>query len=165
MSGRKWIPIVIGVILLIVVAGITLVGSIAYMVSQRVQVQQMSAKSGLAEFQQIREKFAGQKPYIDLGPDGDTPSINRDLEKSTRTPLSTIHLRVYVPRERRLVSVDLPFWMMRMMGDKPIHFRSSEGGFGGLSLTVNAADLERRGPGLVLDRGRPGHEQVVIWTE
>ena len=165
MSGKKWIPIVIGVILLIVVAGIALVGSVAYMVSQRVHVDQMSAKSGLAEFEQIRAKFAGQKPYIDLGPDEDSPTINHDLEKNHRTPLSTIHLRVFVPRERRLVSVDLPFWMMRMMGDKPIHFRASEGGFGGLSLSVNAADLERRGPGLILDQGRPGREQVIIWTE
>jgi hypothetical protein len=165
MSGKKWVPIVIGIILLLIVAGIALVASVAYMVSQRVHVQPVTSASGQETFDEIRARFDGQKAYIELGEDEEVAKINHDLEKNPHVTLSAIHLRVFVPRERRIVSVDLPFWMMRMMGSKPIHFRASEGGFGGLSLSVNAEDLERRGPGLVLLTGKPGHEQLLIWTE
>lgn len=165
MTGKKWVWIFVGVVLLVMVAGIALVASIAFMVSQRVQVQEVSATTGQEEFQQLRARFAGQKAYLEIADGSDVPVIHRELEKKERANLSTIHLRVFVPDERRVISADLPFWMMRMMGDHPIHFRASEGGFGGLSLSVTAAQIERRGPGLILDQGKPGGEQVLIWTE
>jgi len=168
MARRKWIPIVIGIVILVFLVGIGLIGGLVWMVTRQVSVQDVSAETGEQEFEKLRAPFAGQKPFIELPADGneDDAVVHRELARHAPGKVSTIHLRVWVPSDGKLVKLDLPFWMVRMMGSKPIQFRSSEdAGFRGVALKVTAEDLERRGPGLIIDHGLKDGERLLIWTE
>ncbi|RPJ70693.1 MAG: hypothetical protein EHM24_14750 [Acidobacteria bacterium] len=168
MARRKWIPIVIGIVILVVVVGIGLIGGLVWMVTRQVSVQEVSAQTGEQEFEKLRAPFAGQKPFIELPADGDEAGavVHRELAKHAPGTVSTIHLRVLVPSDGKLVKLDLPFWMLRLMGSKPVQFRSSEhSGFRGITLKVTAEEVERRGPGLIIDHGMKDGERLLIWTE
>ena len=77
--------------------------------------------------------------------------------------ISTLHIRVWSPREKKLVQVDLPFWMMRLTGNKPITINA--GSFRQLTLSVTPEEIDRRGPGLILDHKSPHGERLLVWTE
>ena len=167
MATRKWIPIVIGIVVIVMVVGIGLIGGLVWMVTRQVSVQEVSAESGDQEFEKLRAPFAGQKPFIELPADGNETNavVHRELVKGTTGQVSTIHLRVWVPSDGKLVKLDLPFWMVRLMGSKPIEFRSDESGFRGMRLKVTAEELERRGPGLIIDHGGRDGERILVWTD
>jgi threonine dehydrogenase-like Zn-dependent dehydrogenase len=50
MATNKWIPIVVGSVIFVVLVGTGLIGGFAYMVARRVQVQEMTASGGQEEF-------------------------------------------------------------------------------------------------------------------
>jgi hypothetical protein len=167
MATRKWLPVVVGIVIFVIIVGIGLIGGLVYVVTRQVQVQTLSSEGGRAEFDRMRASFDDQQPFIEL-PAGDAegqPTVHRELEKQAPGKIGTIHMRVWEPREGKLVRLDLPFWTVRMMGSKPITFRTNDSDFGGFTLKVTAEDIERRGPGLILDHGTPRGERVLIWTD
>jgi hypothetical protein len=76
----------------------------------------------------------------------------------------------YGVREQRLVEVDIPFWFYKMKAPAA-GFALNLTGIANLTtfdlddLGVTAADLERFGPGLVVDVDGPDGERLLIWTE
>lgn len=167
MSTRKWIPIVVGIVIFVVIVGLGLVGGVAYMVSRQVSVQHLPTSSGAAEFDKLRAPFEGQQPFIEIPPeDSDAaPVVHRELATGPTGRVTTVHVRVWVPRDGRLVRVDLPMWALRLTGNKPIHLQARNEGFSGVSLNVTAEELDRRGPGLVMDFAAGHGERILVWSE
>jgi hypothetical protein len=131
MTARKWIPIVVGIFIFVMLVGAGLVGALIYVVTRQVDVTSMSASGGQEEFEKLLTSKAGQKPLIELpSPDSrDEVVVHRELAKGDTGSVSTLHVRVWSPRDRTFVKIDLPFWMMRLTGNKPI--------------TLNAGSLRR----------------------
>jgi hypothetical protein len=73
----------------------------------------------------------------------------------------------YNPRDKRLVRMTIPAWLLRLGGSKPVKFNGSGGqGFDtGVRMNFTSNDLERFGKGLVLDVTKHNGERVLIWTE
>jgi hypothetical protein len=166
MARRNWIPIVVGIVIFVVIVGIGLIGAFAYLVSRQVGVQQLSSSSGQAEFDRLREPFAGQQAFIELpaeASDAD-PIVHRELAVHPTGRVNTVHLRVWSPRDRKLVRVDFPMWVLRLMGNHPINLHS-EGHGRGVSLHVTPEELDRRGPGLIMDYTSRGGEKILVWSE
>jgi hypothetical protein len=85
------------------------------------------------------------------------------LIKGDTGSVSTLHVRVWSPRYGTFVKLDLPFWMMRLTGNRPITLNA--GSLRQVTLTVTPEEIDRRGPGLVLNwSGRKG-ERLLVWTE
>ncbi len=169
MAGRKWIPIVVGIVIFVIIVGLGLVATFAYLVSRQVGVQQLSSSSGQAEFDKLRAPFAGQQAFIELPAEDsdDAPVVHRELETHPTGGVKTVHLRIWAPRDGKLVRVDLPMWTLRLMGSKPIELHTGDRSFGsgGVSLHVTAEEVDRRGPGLLMDyTGRRG-ERLLVWSE
>jgi hypothetical protein len=165
MAGKKWLPIVVGIVIFVVLIGVGLIAGFAYMMSRQVQVQQMSAAAGQEEFDRLVAGMAGQTPFIEL-PDGDIDGrveVHRELETKQTGSISQVHVRVWSPRDRKLVRVDLPFWLLRLGGNRSIRFDA--GSPDGIRLNVTPDEVDRRGPGLLLNHGSRGGERVLIWTE
>jgi hypothetical protein len=165
MATRKWIPIVVGIVIFVVLVGGGLVVGAAYFVSQQMKVQQMTATDGQAEFDRLVAGLAGQTPFIEL-PDGDVNGeavVHRELETRPTGSISTVHMRVWSERERTLVRVDLPFWIMRLGGNHPVRFRSGPGE--DIALRVSPEEIDKRGPGLILKHSNDRGEHVLVWTE
>jgi len=165
MTARKWIPIVVGIVIFVMVVGLGLIGGLIYVVTRQVKVETLSASGGQEEFNRLLASMAGQKPFLEL-PEPDSNGeviVHREMATRDTGSVSTLHVRVWSPRDRKLVRVDLPFWMMRLTGNKPI--RLNAGSLGGVALTVTPEEIDRRGPGLVLDwSGRQG-ERLLVWSE
>jgi hypothetical protein len=165
MAGKKWLPIVVGIVIFVVLVGAGLVAGFAYMVSRQVQVQQVSATAGQEEFDRLVAGMAGQTPLIEL-PDGELGGrveVHRELETKQTGSITQVHVRVWSPRDHKLVRVDLPFWLLRLGGNRPMVIDS--GSREGISLRVTPEEVDRRGPGLLLNHGSRNGERVLIWTE
>jgi hypothetical protein len=169
MARNKWIPIIIGIVIFVVIVGIGLVGGAIYVFSRQVGFQTVETAAGEQEFQKIRSGFEGQTPFIELTGDGEFEEsravVHRELASHATGKVSTVHVRIWSPEERKLVSLDLPFWMVRFMGNKPINLETGHGGVSHVSLRVTAEELERRGPGLVMNHTAPRGEAVLVWLE
>jgi uncharacterized protein YneF (UPF0154 family) len=165
MAAKKWIPIVVGLVIFVMVVGAGVVGGLIYVVTRQVKVQTMSASSGQEEFDRLLASMAGQKPFIELpAPDSDGGIlVHRELETKDTGSISTLHVRVWSPRDKKLVHVDLPFWMMRLTGNKPITLNA--GSLRGVTLSVTPEEIDRRGPGLILNWSSRHGERLLVWTE
>lgn len=167
MAARRWLPIVAGIGIFVVIVGLGLVGSCVYMLTRQVSVQTMSRSDGAQEFDKLRARFAGQQAFVEL-PDEDSdaiPVVHRELSTHPTGQISVVHVRVWVPRDGKLVRVDLPMWMLRLTGSKPITIETDHGAFSRMSLKVTAEDIDRRGPGLLVDHASRRGERVLAWTE
>ena len=164
MAARKWIPIAVGIGIFVVLIGAGLVAGFAYMVAKQVDVQEMTADGGQEEFDKLLASMAGQKAFIEL-PEGDPDKIvvHREMQTKETGSISKIHVRIWSPRERQLVSATLPFWMIRLTGSSSIHFDA--GSHRGVRLRVTPEDIERRGPGLILNTTLTDGERLLVWTE
>jgi hypothetical protein len=164
MATNKWVPIVVGVVIFVVLVGAGLIGGVAYTVARRVQVQEMTASGGQEEFDKLVSTMAGQKPFIEMEGDNiETTVVHRELATKDTGSVSTVRVRIWSPRDRQLIRVDLPFWLVRLTGSNSIHLNA--GTRTGVRLRVTPEDIDRRGPGLILSHTMPSGERVLVWTE
>jgi len=164
MAAKKWVPIVVGVAIFVVLVGAGLIAGFAFMVSRQVQVQELAPAAGQEEFERLLAGVAGQKPFIEM-PDGDVDRmvVHRELATRETGSVSRLCLRIWSPRDRHLVRVDLPFWLLRLTGNRSVRFDA--GSHGAVRLRVTPEDIDKRGPGLVLNTVLPDGERLLVWSE
>jgi hypothetical protein len=165
MAMKKWVPIVAGIVIFVVLIGVGLVVGITYFFASHVKVESMAPEQGQAEFDRLVARMAGQTPLIELpAPDSDAePVVHRELETHGTGSISTVHIRVWSQAEKKLAKVDLPFWLMRLGGNKP--FTINTGSLDQLSLHVTPEEIDRRGPGLIVLWNSARHSRLLVWTE
>ena len=149
----------------VVLVGIGLVGTLAYVVSRQMKVQTVTTAEGQAEFDRLVATMAGQKPFLELpAPDSDgLPIVHRELETHDTGSISTVHIRVWSPAERKLARIDLPFWVMRLGGNK--QFTINAGSMNEVQLHVTPEEIDRRGPGLIVLWTTSRSSRLLVWTE
>ena len=161
---RRWIPIVIGIVVLIFILGVgAVLVSVAWF-RQALQVTAVSQTEAVREFEAIRAKFSGQRPLLEMR-DGEPAFVaGRNDEPRSTAPITRLHLMSWDDDDQELVTFSLPFWLLRMKSG-PIGFSSYDSGFDRVSLS--AEDIERHGPGLILDASENdrGRGRVLIWAE
>jgi hypothetical protein len=164
---KNWALIILGIVILVVILGIAAVVGFGYFMYRQMEISTTTTGNPEQEFADVGARFQGQVPYVELSFDGQEKAVvHRELEKPTRTPLKHLRMVAYDEREHRLVRLTIPFWLLRLGGNKPINLNSGGSGFDpGFRLTITSEDLERRGPGLIIDTvGRRG-ERVILWAE
>ncbi|MBI3400728.1 MAG: hypothetical protein HY048_04850 [Acidobacteria bacterium] len=164
---QTWVSIVIALVIIVAILAISAVGGTAYFISRHVRTQFTPETSAAEQFAQARARFVGQKPLIEIRRD-DEPVLHRELATgSTSTAkLSSLRVLAYDTRAQKLVNISIPFWLLRLapsnkfsvLGDNGIDLDSDR-----VHLTLE--DIERRGPGLILDQADRRGSQVIVWTE
>jgi hypothetical protein len=166
MSGKKWIWIILGLLAAALLVCGGFVGTITYLALRHLNVQMVTSESADREIEQVRARFAGRPPLIEIDDeDWSHPRVRRPAQGAERRRLETLHVMAWDEREGKLVRLDFPVWIMKLnMRDMSVALPSDQ--FAELErLKLTLEDLERHGPGLILDqRGRKG-ERVLIWTE
>lgn len=165
----SWGLIILAIASFVVVMGVALVAVAGYFIYQQFAFQATPATriAAEAEFETIVREFEGQKPFIDMV-DGE-PVVNRhsraEADRHTE-PLKAIHVVVWDPSEEKLVKLNIPFWLLRMTKGKPIKLSGGDEDFGRdpVHLNVTAEDIERHGPGLILDHRESTGERVLVWA-
>ena len=159
MANKKtWISILIAVFIIAGIAAIGLVAGSAFWISRHVSTQQTSTESAEAEFERERARFAGQQPLVEISGGENNPTVRRlpPTGGTERVVLQTLHARVYDPDEGNIVRVEIPFWLIRF--GKRISFMPEMG-------SVTMEDLERHGPGLIVNGKGDDGEQILVWIE
>jgi hypothetical protein len=164
-TKRTWISIAIAIGIIFVVLGVAILGTAFYVFRRHVTAQFVSSETAHEEFQRTRQRFAGQQPLIDLSHGPHNPVVHERTANGSE--IETVRVLAFDPAAGKLVRVNLPFWLLRMAPSRNFTFRS-EGDFDfdseRLHLTID--DLERAGPGLILDTRDPRKGTlVIVWAE
>jgi hypothetical protein len=154
--ARTWIWIVVGILVFCALSGIAMVGAGLYFASRHISTRQISQASAARQFDEVKQKFADQKPLIELDERGGLLRTNPDRHAKTdnhRVPTS-LKVMVFDPGESRVVELAVPFWLLRLK-------------MGGGSVNINGRrmELEDLGPTLIVDHAAPGGERVLVWSQ
>jgi hypothetical protein len=119
----------------------------------------------VVEFEQVRARFTEGRPLIEVeGDDMERVRINHPPESAPRQPVKDLNLLVWTPDEDKLVRLSLPLWLLRFNASG-FHVTTREGDVSFERFRLTVEDVERHGPGLVLDHESRDGERVLIWAE
>ena len=168
-TRQTWVSVLIASIIIVGILAVAAVGGTAYFFYRHINASFTPPEDADTEFAEARARFAGQKPLIEIRKD-DEPILHRDVvppRGAARTPLVALRVLAYDNRARKLVRVSIPFWLLRLApSGKKVSFLNDNGiDFDSDRVHLTLEDLERRGPGLVLDQADRRGSQVLVWTE
>jgi hypothetical protein len=165
---NTWVSIVIAAVIIIGMMAVTVVGGTAYFFSRHIRSQIAPVETATQEFADARQRFAGQRALIELRK-GDEPLLHRELIPASgpAAKLDTLRVLAYDTRQNKLVHVSIPFWLLRLAPQKNFSLININEGmnFDSDRLHLSIEDLERRGPGLILDQVDRRDTHVLVWTE
>ena len=162
----SWPVIILGISAFVLVVGVGLVAVVGWVIYQQFAFQAKTATEVSAdeEFARVVAKFDGQQPYLVIK-DGE-PVISGAPAAEPGKPVEALHIIVWDPDEQKVVRLNMPFWLLRMTKGQPIRISSDDNLSGdAVKLKITADDLERRGPGLVLDHKEASGERVLVWAQ
>jgi nitrate reductase NapE component len=168
MSKRKtWISVLIAAVIIVGILAVSAVGGTFYFISRHVHTQFTPTDRADQQFAEARARFAGQQPFIEIRKD-EEPVLHRETIPKTMPPakLDTLRVLAYDTRANKLVNVSIPMWLLRMAPSNKFSFMKDNGiDFDSDRVRITLEDVERRGPGLLLDQADRRGSQVLVWTE
>jgi hypothetical protein len=161
---RNWLAIVLGALLLFGMLG---VGCIVVAVSffrQNLDVTATNEQTAMQQMDAVRSKFPGQQPLIQFVDGEPKVMAGAAAEGAAPSSLSTLHVMAYDVDEGNLVNFSLPFWLVRMKSG-PFRISAYQQGWDDRGISFRVEDLEKRGPGIIVDLTQGGGGRVVVWAE
>lgn len=158
---RTWVKATLGGIALIGVALVALGATGAYFVLRHMETRAGSEAEAGQAIDAVKVRFGSRPPLIEIiDPQRAAIRINRSVEASV-PPVDTIHVINWKSDKGELTRTDVPLWLMRFstlniasqLGIAPEKFR------------LTTADVERYGPGIVVDYGSQGAFRVLVWVD
>lgn len=164
MAVRRWVWVVGGVAIVLAFLGIAAAIVGVGWVTSHTQVAAATSASAADAFKAVHDEFGGQPPLIEVRDDTPQVSDARAARPPSTTRLTSFHVLVWAPRDDKLVRVELPFWLLRIKS-APIEFGDYASGLGNTRITMTAEELERYGPGILLDLQPAKGERILIWVK
>jgi nitrate reductase NapE component len=161
-SKKTWVSILIAAVIIIGMMALAVVGGTAFFIYRHINAQFTPPANAEREFEEARARFAGQRPLIEMR--NDAPVLHRD-ESKPRRELQALHALAYDPDAEKLVHIDIPMWLLRLVPSRKTIHISDLDELNDERANLTLEDLERHGPGLVLDIRRQHQGQVLVWTE
>lgn len=162
MKTRRWVPILFGVAVFLVFLAIG-AGVVGYSwMREHVAIETVTTSGADTAFAEVRRRFASKPPLLEIQ-GRSVAQRNPPAADAARTALTTLHVLAWDEREEKLARIDVPFWLIRLK-ETPIQFGTYATGLDNLRISLTAADLERYGPGIILDLD-DGGERALLWVE
>jgi hypothetical protein len=138
------------------------IGATVVYLRSRVHSEPMSESAAAVQFERARSRFAGATPLIELASD-DQPILHRP-STTERLDIHWLRALVFDPSKGTLSHMDLPGWALRLASAGGRVRLANLGIVDDQEQRVTYEDLERHGPGVVLDFTRRGR-RILVWTE
>jgi hypothetical protein len=134
-----------------------------WFVKSHVDVRTTTVAAATEDFSAIRQRFAVQKPLIELDEHGGFLRANTERPAGTQRP-QTLNIMAFDPRDEKVVRMELPFWILRLKsGGGSFDIGRSSVDLARMRITVE--DLERYGPILILDQTDNHGSRVLVWSQ
>jgi hypothetical protein len=169
MKRARW-SIVLTIVRGVVIIALTTVGMGLWFFLSHHQSSPVTERSAESEFSQLRSRFSTQQPLIEMSlrQPADTPVIGQPI-----VPLRTFHTVIFDTRgSERIVRITVPFWFARLFADRHGEFKwlgqltfLDDTEFDSEAIRLSLDQLERRGPGLIIDYQHPSGGQFISWVE
>jgi hypothetical protein len=143
----------------VVVAFVALVGRGAYIVLHNLSITSSTASAAALQFDQLRRRFPERTPLIQIDdPMRARVRVNHPPRTAPLTHVDGFEMLVWKADDQELTHTKAPLWMMRLSTMNLL----SEAGLvpGSLRLTVD--DVERYGPGVIIDFTSPKGDRVLV---
>jgi hypothetical protein len=167
-NRRTWLSVLVASVIIVGILAATAVGGTAYFIYRHVQTQFTPSENAQRRFTDMRARFAGQKPLLEIRRGEDRPIVHRDAiaASAPHAKLEAIRVLAYDSNAEKLVAVSIPFWLLRLAPSNKFSFLSDNGiDFDSDRIHLSLDDLERHGPGLILDHVDRRGSHVLVWTE
>ncbi|HEX7140513.1 MAG TPA: hypothetical protein VF219_21860 [Vicinamibacterales bacterium] len=164
-TRKTWVSIVIAALIISALVVVGFVAGAYIFFTGHLHGEDIAPEQASAQMATIRSQFSGATPLIEIASDGQ-PVLHR-TPTGERRPVNVFHVVQYDSRAGHISRIDLPGWVVRAVSAGG-RIRLANLGFSDdgqdevQRLTLE--DLERHGPGLVLDVSRRGN-RVLAWTE
>ncbi|MBA2258620.1 MAG: hypothetical protein H0W18_06970 [Acidobacteria bacterium] len=157
---RTWVKATIGVGALATVCILALAGIASYFVLGNLERRGAPEATVLSEIEIIRTRFGSRQPLIEIvdARKGDV-RINRLAGSGAR--VTTFHVVSWNADDDELLRTEAPLWLMRFSSINLL----SQLGLAPGSLRLTVQDVERYGPGIVVDYAQPGKTRVLVWVD
>jgi hypothetical protein len=161
---RNWVIVLFGVAVLIIFLGIGAVIAVTAWFQQNMQVQESTAPEAETAFDEVRQRFSGRAPLIELRNGRPAYTTGRPEPSRPQTELQMLHVIVWDPGDGRLARIAVPFWLLRLKAS-PIDFGAYASGLDDNGVHLRPEDIERYGAGIILDTTTPSGERVLLWAQ
>lgn len=130
---------------------------------QAVTVEDATRADADRRIASVRASLPSQVPLVEIDDDGRVVRAPPASE-ATGSPVARLKALAWRAADRRLVSIDSPFWFVKLKGPAAAYVLEDTG----LDLDrlgVTPAALERIGPAVIVDHTRRDGSRVLVWTE
>ena len=161
---RRWLPIVAGGAGLIVMLGIVAAGvSFVWLREHTTIARDVSSARADDAFGQVARRFADARAAIEIGGDG-RPRPAPGATRRNRGEVTTLRVLAWDAREHALADVTLPLWLVRLKSG-PIELGGYVAGMADHGVRLTVEEIERMGPGVILDYAMPSGNRVLLSVE
>lgn len=119
-------------------------------------------------FTEAIAEAGGGPAYVEISADGGVVA-HRELEGPEPVSLNLLNVLAWNPEKTKLLRVGFPFWFVRLKMSDTLNLGTFVSvlarDWENLDLRVSERDLERLGPGVVLDHRLPDGRRILLWTE
>jgi hypothetical protein len=138
-------------------------------VSKHIEAKTSTTSDAFRRFDAVKASFKEQRPLFELD-QHERPRMTRALADlpSAATPPRDLYILAWDPNSHtgdgRLVSVSLPFWLLKL-GRRKVDVFHNGSGFDLERLDLDIEQLQRVGPMLVVEHQTSEGERVLVWTK
>jgi hypothetical protein len=161
---RTWFFLALGTLVLLVGLAVLVVGAGAWFFASHVTIEPASGGRAEESLADVRKRFEGQTPLIEITPGGTVSTAELQRRRATYAgPLpETLYLVAWSEGDEKIIRISFPFWLLRLQSEKSMKIDID--GFQMEQLGVTNEDIQMAGPALVLDGARH-KSHVILWTE
>lgn len=158
---RMWVKATIGVAAVAVACMVALAGTAGYFVLRSLEKQSAPEAAAVREIDAIRTRFGPRPPLLEIiDPRTMDVRINR-LASSDGARVTTFHIVNWKAEDGEIVRTEVPVWLMRFSTFNVL----SQLGVTPSKIRLTVQDVERYGPGIVIDYNQPGAARVLVWAD
>lgn len=152
----------IGALVLLVCAliGLGVFGLLAW---QAVTLEDATRTDAERRIASIRAGIPSKVPLVEIDDEGRLVRMASTSEATGR-PIARLRALAWRAADRRLVSVDSPFWFVKLKGPAAT-FVLEDTGMNLERLGLTPAMLEQFGPAVIIDHTSHDGSRLLIWTQ
>lgn len=173
-AKKTWVSIVVAGVIIVCMLAVAVIGTAAFFLYRHVSTRFVASDTAATEFARVRSRFAGQVPMVEIAsdevPDADNEKVPRvraivHRERVAPGPVLALHVLAYDARTNKLVRADVPRWLLEFTTARGRLRIADLDVLPGTGERLTLDDLDRRGPGLVMNVRRIRGTEVVVWTD